>query len=35
MIKKEKPTPESYSKLDLTYSTNYSFYKYYCNSIHL
>ena len=29
IIKEEKPTLESYIKSDLTYNSNYSFYKYY------
>ena len=32
IIKKEKPTLENYSKLDLIYNSNYSFCKYYRNS---
>ena len=32
IIKKEKPTLENYSKSDLIYNNNYSFYKYYCDS---
>ena len=31
IIKKEKPILKKYSKSDLTYNSNYSFYKYYCD----
>ena len=32
IIKKEKPALKNYSKLDLIYNSNYSFYKYYRDS---
>ena len=32
IIKKEKPAFKNYSKLDLIYNSNYSFYKYYRDS---
>ena len=31
MIKKEKPRIRNYSKSDLKYNTNDSFYKYFCD----
>ena len=32
MIRKKKPTLETYSKPSLIYDANHSFYKYYCDS---